>query len=99
VRPIFELLGLLDLQPAVFLAPAIEGLIGDSGLLSRSRNRLALPHQHFDLPQFGHNLLGRKESKAGVASSAMAAVYVASLQRTNAVWKGKWKAVFSSLRP
>jgi hypothetical protein len=42
---------------------------------------------------------GRAESKARVASSAMAAVYVASLQRANAGWKGKWKGCFLVSRP
>jgi hypothetical protein len=54
---IFEFFGLLDLQAALLLPPAIEGLIGDPGVLGGLRYRLALAHQHFDLPKFGHNLL------------------------------------------
>jgi hypothetical protein len=37
---------------------------------------------------------GRAETKAMVASSAMAAVYAASIHRSNARWKGKWKGCF-----
>jgi hypothetical protein len=57
---LLELFGLLHLQAAVFFAPAIEGLLHDPSLLAGLRHGLALAHQHFDLTQLTHDLLGRE---------------------------------------
>ena len=52
-------LGLIHLQPAVLLASAVVGLLGNAGLTAGHRVRLSVRHRHFDLPQNVHNLLRR----------------------------------------
>jgi hypothetical protein len=53
-------LGLFQLQPAMFFPPPVERLLDDPRFLARHWHRLALAHQHFNLPQLPCDLLWRK---------------------------------------
>ena len=47
---------LVHLQAAVFLAPAVVGLLGDAAFPARDRSRLAVCNSNLDLPKQAHNL-------------------------------------------
>jgi hypothetical protein len=50
-------LGLVHLQAALYLAPAVIGLLCDSSFLASRRVRLAVCPRPFNLPKHAHNLL------------------------------------------
>src|ERR1019366_10552064 len=52
-------LRLLQLQPAVFLAPTIEGLLNDTRLPAGLRSAPAIAYGHLDLTQNPDDLLRR----------------------------------------
>ena len=54
---LLETLDLIELQTAVFVTPAIEGLLCDTDGLTDLSNRLALRQAHLGFPKLGDNLL------------------------------------------
>src|SRR5580658_1665120 len=52
-------LGLIRLQTAILLAPAVKGLFGDSGLSTGYRLRFSIRVGHLNLSQNVHDLLWR----------------------------------------
>src|SRR6185369_2577650 len=56
---LLETLGLVHLQPAVLLAPAVVGLIGDPDHLAHRRDRLTLGQFHIRLAELVDDLFRR----------------------------------------
>src|SRR4249919_1543305 len=57
ILELLQALGLINVQTAVLLAPAIKRLLRRSNFFAGSSDVLTLTLQHLDLPQLGDNLL------------------------------------------
>jgi hypothetical protein len=42
----------IKIKPAIFLAPAVNNLLGDTSLTTGKLGRLPLAHRHLNLPQY-----------------------------------------------
>jgi PAS domain S-box-containing protein len=64
-----ELLGLVDLQPAVLIAPSVKRLLTNADGPARLSHCLAFGQNHFGLPQLGNDLLRSLSFPAHIPSS------------------------------
>ena len=54
----FETLGLVDPHAAIFLAPAVKGLLGNTKIFDRLSNGFPWPLQNLSFPQIADNRIG-----------------------------------------
>ena len=57
ILELLQSLGLINVETAILLAPAIKRLLRRSNFFAGSSDVLTLTLQHLDLPQLGDNLL------------------------------------------